>query len=511
MYFNFLILKMNLSCSTLSLVLLVVLMSLLRAAIAQTTKSPITVPYIAIIGGGIGGSTCSLYLSRLFGKDNVQIDIYERHKVGGRTGVVELGKSNYEAGASIIHGRNRHLVDIAKEFGLDHRTNVIGGKLGIYDGKSFVFRESDFEWLTILKLMWRYGRNVVHWETFINEMLNKFDRIYKHQDDGYAFTSVQNLLMSMDTSFVNLTRITVAEFLEDLGFGKLFVDEMVAAVTRVNYGQTPSLSAFVGSVALAAAQGSLWSVKGGNYLLAEAALRASKAHLFRTKADTITLKDGRYMVSSTYIDKNNNEDTRDKWYDIVIVAAPQTEDLASVKFVGFPHLHSKFPGRYHRTVATFVQGKVNCSYFGLGNNNDVGDIINIDTELNVNSLSVNSPVMDKVTSSDSECHVFKVFSQKPLSDVELKSMFSHIEETKVVDWLAYPHYVPPETLGFFQLHDRLYYTSGIEWIASAMEMSAIAARNVALLAHNQWLDYNDMVDAPDTMKRGNGDNGHGEL
>lgn len=39
----------------------------------------------------------------------------------------------------------------------------------------------------------------------------------------------------------------------------------------------------------------------------------------------------------------------------------------------------------------------------------------------------------------------------------------------------------------FKLHDALYHVNAIEWAASTMEMSAIAGRNVAILAHNNFL------------------------
>ena len=43
----------------------------------------------------------------------------------------------------------------------------------------------------------------------------------------------------------------------------------------------------------------------------------------------------------------------------------------------------------------------------------------------------------------------------------------------------------------FVLHDNLYYLSAVEWAASAMEMSAISAKNAANLISHKWLaDFN---------------------
>ena len=61
-------------------------------------------------------------------------------------------------------------------------------------------------------------------------------------------------------------------------------------------------------------------------------------------------------------------------------------------------------------------------------------------------------------------------------------------KVEVFDWLAYPRYRPDERpkLASFVLSPRLYYVNAVEFAASAMEMSAIAARNVANLAYADW-------------------------
>ena len=51
----------------------------------------------------------------------------------------------------------------------------------------------------------------------------------------------------------------------------------------------------------------------------------------------------------------------------------------------------------------------------------------------------------------------------------------------MVDWLAYPDYSLQDDLSSFLLAPGLYYTSRVEWAASAMEMSVLAASNVANL------------------------------
>ena len=61
-------------------------------------------------------------------------------------------------------------------------------------------------------------------------------------------------------------------------------------------------------------------------------------------------------------------------------------------------------------------------------------------------------------------------------------------QAKVFNWLAYPKYSPNERpkFGSFVLSPRLYHVNAIELAASAMEMSAIAAKNVANIAYADW-------------------------
>lgn len=57
---------------------------------------------------------------------------------------------------------------------------------------------------------------------------------------------------------------------------------------------------------------------------------------------------------------------------------------------------------------------------------------------------------------------------------------------KEIIWKAYPKYSTNIRFDEFKLGDFLYHVNAIEWAASAMEMSAIAGRNVAILAHREY-------------------------
>lgn len=257
-------------------------------------------------------------------------------------------------------------------------------------------------------------------------------------------------------------------------------------------------------MALAGMGSSLWSVNGGNKLVPELLLKDSKAKVIPASVTSIRLKDDQFVVrynstaghhlssdvTEVENDVENNVQVEDI-YDIVIVATPLIQDVTNIRFEGFPRPIHNFKGKYHRTVCTIVSGEINRSYFKLPPGLDCSLTTTTDTDYN--SLSLLYPA--NCTTSKLTSNVWNLFSQVPLSEEKIGRMFNKVYEKHVTDWLAYPHYTPPENLGPFILHPGLYYVNSIEWAASAMEMSAIGGRNAALLAYKYWYGINGKHDS----------------
>lgn len=77
--------------------------------------------------------------------------------------------------------------------------------------------------------------------------------------------------------------------------------------------------------------------------------------------------------------------------------------------------------------------------------------------------------------------LYKLFSKEPLANATLSSFFRQWRRVGERSWKAYPQYDPPELFAPFKLAPGLFYGNAWESAASAMEMSAIAAKNSALL------------------------------
>ncbi|XP_067144736.1 prenylcysteine oxidase 1-like isoform X2 [Centruroides vittatus] len=442
-------------------------------------------PRIAIIGGGIGGTSAAHFVRNLFQNQKCDIHLYEPSNIGGRLATVEISGRKYEAGGSIVHEKNFYMKNLSESLGLKRR-DPVSGLLGIYNGKEYVFKETKNQAVNIGKLLWRYGWSIIKLWFWIKSMLDNFVRIYVIQDKGYAFSGVSQLLYAMEKNFPNYTQESFKDYMMKSGFSEKLTSEIGQSVTRVNYGQTTNVNAFVGAVSLAASDSGLWSVSGGNKEVPEKLLEKANVVVHKKPVLSITLmKDESFEIKESM-------DSASALYDVVIVAVPLIDGISKIKFNNFPTKIQNFKGKYHRTVATYVNGKVNMSAIGLQPADHLDGVITINPELPFNSLGKVYPVDYKKDETVPE--VWKIFSQKPLTDDFMSEMFESITEVKVVDWLAYPQYTPPDALQPFVLHPGLYYVNAIEWAASAMEMSIIAARNAALLSYYYWMKTSDMID-----------------
>ncbi|XP_032806540.1 prenylcysteine oxidase 1 [Petromyzon marinus] len=490
------------------------LVSLLTAVCAASSAFIVPPKKIAVIGAGIGGCSSAFFLRKKFGPE-VVIDVFEAKQVGGRIATITVNGKVYETGASIIHPLNLHMQSFVKDLGLKQRNDVPGEKLGIFNGEQFVFEESSWTVMDAVHLLWRYGLSYLRMQMWVEEILDKFLRIYKYQSHGFAFSTNEDLLLALGgEAFIELTKHSLEEVLGERGVSQRFLQELVGAAIRTNYGQSPNIAAFVGAVCLAGAQPGLWAVEGGNNLVCTGLLYAAKAQLQHARVTSISFKKRPVRkggeVSLYEVGYESDLGNGHDLYDLVVVATPLHEQLSNITFEGFTPPITTFPGSYHHTVATIVHGYVNTSYFGFKDPTSfsISEILTTeDSDLFFNSLSNLSPVNASADYRRKPLHesaVWKVFSKKPLDRQQLKMLFRTYYSVQEVDWLAYPQYNSLPSSGKLPpivLHNSLYYLNGLEWAASAMEMASIAGQNVALLAHSRWNGHDERVDQMDLMHR----------
>lgn len=76
----------------------------------------ISLCFAAVVGAGIGGSAVTYFLHQQFGPQ-VQIDVYEADRVGGRLATLTVNSQQYECGNPSVHSLNLHMQDFVKLLG----------------------------------------------------------------------------------------------------------------------------------------------------------------------------------------------------------------------------------------------------------------------------------------------------------------------------------------------------------------------------------------------------------
>lgn len=90
------------------------------------------------------------------------------------------------------------------------------------------------------KLFWRYGYSgPMTVKNTVSETVAKFTQLYgdTFQSNG-PYESILEFAEALDLD--RLAYNTTKEHLKSLGVNELLIQELVAAATRVNYGQNPS-------------------------------------------------------------------------------------------------------------------------------------------------------------------------------------------------------------------------------------------------------------------------------
>eukprot|EP00300_Choanocystis_sp_HF-7_P012606 c17955_g1_i1.p1 GENE.c17955_g1_i1~~c17955_g1_i1.p1 ORF type:complete len:579 (+),score=122.61 c17955_g1_i1:1-1737(+) len=476
---------------------------------------------VAIIGGGVGGGACSVFVRELLeqqtvSEDSLELDgsvhnpenknaLVEIHlfakDLGGRTKNVECGGGTYEGGGAVIHRKNWYMRQFAYSLGLSVRS-VLGMTLGIHNGTSFDLIPRSIAFATKVSVLLRYGRGLFKINSYVNSTLRSFAKIYDLQDKGKGFTSVQGMLEAMDPNFYKNTQIDGRTLVTQLGCCDKLVNELVDGVMRCNYAQTSAqLNGFTTAVSLAGVQkGELWQVVGGNEQIPKELSDTYCDQVFESEVTSIT----RLPAGSTnkYRVKWENQ-TAD--YDVVVIAHPL--ERSNIRFEGFsspPVPNSIQNRRFRKVYAHFIQGQLHPNFaaqakaaggvcpkmvFTGSDFKAKGfDINSIGLQVDVNMSETEADLFIASFDPSRDTAIWKVFAPAKLSTAELRELFLNPEDVVVLEWYAYPEYSPPEKLNDFVLDEGLYYINAIETASSAMEMSAIGARNVALLIRESLIN-----------------------
>lgn len=298
---------------------------------------------------------------------------------------------------------------------------------------------------------------------FVKRMVDRYMLYYKEFESRPVFETVDEMLKW--SGLYELTRRTLKEELVDAGLSPCLISELVTVITRINYGQSVSISGLAGAVSLAGSDSGLWSVDGGNWQLAAGLINYSRATLHLSEEiNYISYAGDHYVLNST---KGNSYNCK-----VTVIATPLDElNIGFTPSVLIPNR------RLQHTFTTFVRGLLNLEYFGFNHASEIPDLIGT---LEVPDIPFSSiSILKKYGEEDM---TYKMFSRAPPDDSLLDQIFSARKETVRIDWPAYPHYEAPEVFAPILLDGvHLYYINSFENAASTIETGAVAAENVARL------------------------------
>ncbi|KRZ96220.1 Prenylcysteine oxidase, partial [Trichinella sp. T8] len=449
---------------------------------------------IAVIGAGIGGTSCSYFLRQIFG-DRIEIDIFDSGKVGGRLATVEIERRHYESGGSVIHPQNEYMVHFQKEFGLG-RNFAFGNPFGIFNGSQLIFTGSNSNLVTLSRLLLRYKLDSIRLQFLLGQCLERFLKIYAMQKSNYCYTTVRKLVSALDADLAENLNCSLRFALTKCGIENAIIDELVQAAMLCNYGQSVDIHSFV--VSLAGMQQNLWSVAEGNCTVAEKLLETSKATFHSCRILEITRQmNGSF---SLHIASDGALNTWRDGYRSVVIACPLIAGQIELNLANLPSLEP-FRTAYHRTVATFVSGILRKHHPWSNRPDFVKTILVSDVDFPIASMVKVDPLGkdDRLEKKNGKNYdMYKLFSRDFLTTEQLNMVFEQFSYHTAVSWLAYPEYTGQSRDCSFILTDGLYYVNAIENAASAMEMSCIGAKNVALLLACHW--NGDLTKIPSYQK-----------
>eukprot|EP00045_Choanoeca_perplexa_P005170 m.43889 g.43889 ORF g.43889 m.43889 type:complete len:529 (-) comp12971_c0_seq2:85-1671(-) len=447
---------------------------------------------VAVIGAGVGGSAAAFFLKHngtIGGepRQDLKIDLFDKDSDGtcGRLATASINERVYEVGGAVLHRRNRLAKQLADNFGLEadpqgtYDNSKGQPRMLLVNGSTHILETSGYSLISAFRMLMRYGFDLFTLQRHVNRLMDGFERVYSAHDNGTAFSSLKELLEYQ--GLYNLTLTSTRSYLQtELGVSSLLVDELVSGVTRVNYNQEPDMMALAGMVGLAGNSNDLWRIAGGNNQLCNALRTAAGA--VKVQSYTVTgiqsakSKHGPSDFRLVLHDEEENEEISDR-YDAVVIASPLQKGFS------LPAGAAKVPTLpYQTTICTIVQGQPKAGIFGYEDACALPEVV-LTVPSEKQFVSSFGRLHSTASTDAQPCPgVFKVFSRKTLTKVQLQSMFASKYKTQVFKWAAYPKYSSSVKAAPFQLLPGVYYANGIEAAASSIEMALISARNAALLA-----------------------------
>jgi len=432
---------------------------------------------VAVVGGGIGGSSASYYIKKYFCCGH-KITLFDKNSyVGGRTLHLSIyDPPSSEENATVVNlGAdawaivNKYLVELQKElqFPLDESTDDGNGELGFFDGKQLLEPYSNLGDAIKLGVMLEASK--------LSLSLNYDERGSK------SFSTISEFVGYGKLNYY--TESSAESLFAEKGISEKFTNSTVLPITRVIYDQPLNITAFATMVSLISGSSESFSALGGNDQIAKVLVKNSvdQLNLNSAVSDITKNSDNTYTLSYDTLKGAKGEK-----FDKVVLAAPFEFLNISFHGVKLPPIQDR--DFQHWYVTMVVASGLSPTYFGLTEGKEVPDDI-----LTYGNSTAPFVTISFQAHTSAGNKVYKIFSNVDVS-ADLEQIFLDKKNHYVHYWpYTFPILAPvkPATdnnnLSYqpIVLDSNLYYINTMESVASAMEGSVIGARNVALLMSKQ--------------------------
>lgn len=433
--------------------------------------------------------------------ERASITVFEKEaRIGGRVWSVEFAGLRMEAGGSLIHSSNRYMGNAVDMLGLTRSTPMpmrtsSNPTVGVWNGESFDFVVGQRGEQGAAFMAQRYGASLTQLGHVVQAMLVRLLTIYELQELGVAFDSPKDMMQAL--GLYELTQRDGYSFLRENRIGDPFMLEMSDGISRGNYGQAGHMNALATLVSLIGG-----GFGGGHgYVVREGVARVCEGLLARANARVLTevpvAAVARRLSETSFAGDGSEkyvivaEDGREFVFDSVIIAAPLEQARLQFSGVGLPHA-ARAQRAYQTTHVTFVRGRLNTEYFGLGPDDTAPTQV-----MTRENPDIPFSTLATMGSADGDRTVYKLFSRERLDDGVLDALFIDRAETERLAWQAYPVLSPDIKWPPFRLAPRMYYVNAMESPVSTMETEAMGARNVVnLLALDMGQENDGRASAP---------------
>ncbi len=410
---------------------------------------------LAIIGAGIGGCSAA-YFAHKYLPDS-KVTVYEmEERIGGRVFTFNMEKMKSEIGASFFNPINKTVCNIVKEMNLNIEKLEEPMEIAVFNGTEIIFRSSQSNLYTMLKLFTKYKLSVLRLLLSLREANGKIRKWYEEEKSVEFWELFERV--NLDKWY----KIPLDQILAEIGVDKDFINEIITPITRIIYSQNAELGGFAGISSLLGVYGeSMYSLENGNDVLPRKLLETSKSKVkLGCKVKTIEkTSKGSFRILS---------EDNSSVFDGVIIAAPlEVADIA-VDDVAVQKSQAR---EYQKIYIRVMKGTVDSRYF------------NLDTSTKLPSTILTSKEADPLTrfsvreSARDESWV-TVTSKEPIGTDLLDDLFKNGRTILDHTWkAAYPIFKPTQKIPSTFLDKGLVYLNAIESAASSLESSAFAALN----------------------------------